>query len=200
MAYDQMKGPVFSGDQKHKPKWPGLAQPKALTVYAKDDKLYISTTVKLGDGGTSNLQSVAYSHLANPFLPTQLVRCQMMLNSENRHRTHANCAEPMAANLYWHVNPSAPANLQGGKIVTWGWIKKQPDGIKPPCQVDLTLPDDIPPSPDGDPDPEIVWGCQTFMNELLPTIIPDTTAIADPPSDLHLEPQTYCLMPDTSSS
>ena len=156
MAYGQMKGPVFSGEQKHNPKWPGLGQPKALSVYAKDDKLYISTTLKLGDGGGTNLQSVSYSHLANAFLPEQLIHCQMMLNSGNKHKYQANCAEPMTANLYWHFNPTAPDNLQGGKIVTWGWIKGQPAGIKPPCQMDTTLPDDAPPNTDGDPNSQIV--------------------------------------------
>ena len=84
-------------------------------------------------------------------------------------------------------------DLTGGKMVTWGWNKgSAPNSIKDPCLTFTTL-DDV---SDGD-DEMFQWGCTAFVQKLGVTLIDKATAKLDPPADLQLTAQEYCLLPES---
>ena len=117
MGHQAMKD-SFPDDQK---KYPGLARSRAFTVLIKDNYAYLSSTIrygKAGELGRSLLYSEPQDPKANWGVRKELIRCQIEQQlSEEQHRALANCAEPMAINLYQNFNQKEfQPKLSGAKV------------------------------------------------------------------------------------
>lgn len=113
-AFDRNRDADYTGK-----KYPQLAKSKAFTVLVDGNYAYLSSTIK---AGSPLDQSLLYSQPPDPKanwgVREELIRCQIQLGLlDERHRTLANCAEPMAINLYQNfIHSNALPNLAGAKV------------------------------------------------------------------------------------